>query len=333
VNIARLKSSVCYGVAASALLIICTAGHCAEPDVAVATMAETMVELGKQLFFDPILSRDRSISCASCHQPEHAFSDTARFSTGVDHAVGRRNTPSAMNTAARVHLFWDGRATSLEEQALGPIENPIEMALPLVNALTRINEDPRYSTAFKQLFGGVATAKSLGRALAAFEKTLETANSPYDRYVRGDDQAMSAAAIRGRLLFIGKANCATCHSGEDFTSDRFKNIGLYNGKELNDRGRAEVTGNSEDNGLFKVPSLRNVAVTSPYMHNGMFATLREVIDYYNDPDKHVSGALHRDPLLDRPLHIKATEVGDLEAFLNALTDDRFSQATTVVKAR
>ena len=281
-------------------------------------------ELGRRLFFDPLLSSDRTISCASCHKPELAFADNEVFSKGVGGARGTRNTPSVMNSTARVSFFWDGRAGSLEQQALFPIENPLEMNLPIEQALARINADAAYADAFAKLYGGPATARTLGRALAAFQKTLETPNSPYDRFNQGDDAAIAANAKRGRLLFIGKANCATCHSGEDFTSDRFENIGLFNGKELNDRGRADVTKLDGDAGMFKVPSLRNVAVTAPYMHNGMFATLRDVIDYYNEPDKHVNGALHRDAKLDKPLALTAGEVADLEAFLNALTDDRFA---------
>jgi cytochrome c peroxidase len=290
---------------------------------AIGAITDPRAELGRKLFFDPILSSDRTISCASCHKPEHAFADNVPLSKGVGGALGRRNTPSVMNSTARVSFFWDGRARSLEEQAIFPIENPVEMNLPIAEALERINGDPQYAADFAKLYGGPATVKTLGRALAAFQKTLETANTPYDRYNFGDDSAMSESAKRGRLLFIGKANCATCHSGEDFTSDRFENIGLYNAKELNDRGRAEITQLESDAGMFKVPSLRNVALTAPYMHNGMFATLREVIEYYNEPDRHVQGALYRDAKLDKPLGLTDQEIADLEAFLHALTDDRF----------
>lgn len=300
--------------------------------VAPAFASDARAELGRKLFFDPILSSDGTISCASCHKPELAFADNARVSRGVGGAEGHRNTPSVMNSLARVSFFWDGRASTLEEQALLPIENPLEMNLPIATALERLNADPEYAKAFETLYGGPASAKSLGRALAAFQKTLETANSPYDRYAHGDDEALSEAAKRGRHLFIGKANCASCHSGEDFTSDRFENIGLYNGEDLNDRGRADVTGRETDAGSFKVPSLRNVAVTAPYMHNGMFATLRDVIDYYNDPDTHVRAAKNRDAKLDKPLELSEQESADLEAFMHALTDDQFLHATRTVSS-
>ncbi|MGA2779946.1 MAG: cytochrome c peroxidase [Steroidobacteraceae bacterium] len=281
-------------------------------------------ELGQRLFFDAILSEDRTVRCASCHKPEFAYADDTAYSVGINGTSTTRNVPSAMNTAARVTLFWDGRAGSLEEQALGPIANPAEMGLPIDSAIGRLNADRGYSEAFRRIFGGPATAKTLARAIAAFERTLETANSPYDRYENGDSTALSAAAARGRLLFIGKANCAQCHSGEDFTSDRFKNIGLYNGKDLADRGRGAISGRHEDDGAFKVPSLRNVAVTAPYMHNGMFMTLREVIEYYNNPASKVNDAVNRDPALSGSLGLSDREIADLEAFLYALTDDRFS---------
>jgi len=306
-----------------AILVITSLSFVSGTASAANDNVDSPAALGQQLFFDPLLSSDRTVSCASCHKPEHAFADRERFSPGVGGKLGRRNTPSVMNSSARVSFFWDGRAGSLEQQAIFPIENPEEMNLPIAEALARVNADARYAAAFEKLYGGPATAKSLGRALAAFEKTLETADSPYDRYNHGDDAAIPDAAKRGRLLFIGKANCATCHSGEDFTSDRFENIGLYNSRELNDRGRAEVTHIDTDAGMFKVPTLRNVAMTAPYMHNGMFATLRDVIEYYNEPDRHVQGALHRDAKLDRPLTLSAAEVTEIEAFLLALTDDRF----------
>lgn len=284
------------------------------------------VALGEKLFFDPILSADRTVSCASCHKPEFAFADDVAASRGIRGQLTGRNTPSAANMAGRLDFFWDGRASSLEEQALGPIQNEKEMGLPLAEAVARLNADPGYAAAFQKIFRGPATEKNLASAIAAFERTLETGNSPYDRFIAGDDAALTDAAKRGRLLFIGRASCNNCHSGEDFTSDRHKNIGLFNGKELNDPGRSAITKNSEHLGLFKVPSLRNVGVTAPYMHNGMFATLREVVEYYNQPEKVVQGSLNRDKALDQPLHLTETEVSELVAFLEALTDDRFVKA-------
>lgn len=285
----------------------------------------TKVKLGEKLFFDPILSQDRSISCASCHKPEFAFADTTAFSLGIHNTPTKRNTPGITNMSGRPSFFWDGRASSLEEQALQPIINPDEMGLPIETALARLKSDSLYQRYFREVFNAPPDNKNLLQAIAAYERTLETANSPYDRYIAGDDNALSPAAIRGRMLFIGKANCSNCHSGEDFTADRLKNIGLYNGTTLKDAGRFEITKDSAHQGFFKVPGLRNVAVTAPYMHNGMFKTLKEVIAYYNEPDKVVHNGIKRDLSLNTPLHLSAEEMNDLEAFLVALTDDRFNQ--------
>jgi len=287
----------------------------------------TREKLGERLFFDPILSKDRTISCASCHRPEFAFADTSAVSLGVGGVRGERNTPGITNLSGRPNLFWDGRSGSLEHQALQPVQNPVEMALPIAEALKRLNESTLYAAAFKRLYNGPATEKTLGAALAAFERTMETSDSPYDRYINGDDHALSAAAIRGRMLFIGKANCNTCHSGEDFTADRFKSIGLYNGLDLKDPGRFAVTGDSSHIGDFKIPGLRNVALTAPYMHNGMFKTLKEVIRYYNNPDAVVKNSKNRDLALSRPLGLTEEEMNDVEAFLVSLTDDRFIKKT------
>jgi cytochrome c peroxidase len=281
--------------------------------------------LGEKLFFDPILSKDQSISCASCHKPEFAFADTSSVSLGVGGTKGSRNTPTVTNLSGRSHLFWDGRSASLEEQALQPIINPVEMNLSAQEALERLNSSKLYVELFKKVFNSLPTEKNMLQAIAAYERTLETSNSPYDRYINGDDHAISPAAIRGRMLFIGKANCNTCHSGEDFTADRFKSIGLFNGNELNDAGRYEVTKNSEHIGEFKIPGLRNVGVTAPYMHNGMFKTLKEVINYYNAPDEVVKNGKNRDLALSKPLGLSKDEINDLEAFLLSLTDDRFAK--------
>ncbi|SFO34922.1 cytochrome c peroxidase [Chitinophaga sp. YR627] len=283
----------------------------------------TRATLGEKLFFDPVLSLDRTVSCASCHRPQFAFADTSTFSKGIHDKPTKRNTPALTNQSGRPSFFWDGRAATLEEQAKQPIISPDEMGLPIAEAVKRLNADSVYVQAFRKLFNSAPTEKNLLQALAAFERTLETANSPYDRYIAGDDHAISAAAARGRLLFIGKANCSNCHSGEDFTADRFKNIGLYNGTTLKDAGRFDITHDSAQLGFFKVPSLRNVAVTAPYMHNGMFRTLREVIVYYNTPDALVHDGIKRDLSLNTPLNLTDTEIDELEAFLKTLTDDRF----------
>jgi len=285
---------------------------------------DARAQLGRSLFFDPILSRDRTISCASCHKPERAFADDRVVSLGVEGREGTRNTPTVMNSAGRTRFFWDGRSETLEEQALAPIENPVEMDLPVDDAVARLAADPQWVKRFQEAYSAAPTRRTLGRALAAYQKSLNTVDTPYDRYLLGDDAAISESAKRGRLLFISKAQCVSCHAGEDFTSDRFKNIGIYNGRQFNDLGRGGITGDASQNGEFKVPGLRNVALTAPYMHNGMFNTLREVIVYYDDPSKVIPDSINRDAQLRDPLHLSAQEIDDIEAFLHTLTDDRFA---------
>jgi len=285
-------------------------------------------ELGKLLFFDPILSRDYTISCASCHKPGYAFADTSAVSRGVARKRGSRNTPSAMNVSLRSSFFWDGRAGTLEEQALAPIANEVEMNLPLQQALYRLKRDKQYSRLFEEAFSSEPTLKNLGEAIAAFERSLETSDSPFDAWKFSDDEnAVSGSVKRGFALFSGKGKCTACHFGSDFTSNEFRNIGLFNAKNLKDSGRSLISGKKEDVGKFKTPGLRNVAITAPYMHNGMFKTLKQVIDFYNDPGKVVPNAINRDSLLAKPLGLTAREKKDIEAFLFALTDKRFNKVS------
>jgi cytochrome c peroxidase len=287
----------------------------------------TEADLGEKLFFEKALSRDSSVSCATCHKPEYAFADNTPVSSGVFRRAGTRNTPSAMNQASRNFYFWDGRAETLMEQALGPMENHVEMDFPLTLTIKRLANDPAYREAFFTVYGKPPSKELIGSAIAAFEETLETAGSPFDKYLRGDDSTlMSESAKRGLNIFNNKGKCFDCHFGVDFTgSDQFKNIGLYNGRNLNDEGRFLVTGNPRDLGAFKIPGLRNIAQTAPYMHNGMFSTLRQVIDYYNEPDKFVNNPVNRDPLLHKPLGLNEQEKTDLENFLLSLSDERFGK--------
>jgi cytochrome c peroxidase len=283
----------------------------------------TKEKLGEMLFFDPILSEDMTISCASCHKPEFAFADTSVFSKGVHGRLGKRNTPSAMNMSSRSSFFWDGRAATLEEQALGPIADANEMNLPIPEAITRLNNSSKYRKYFIQVFNRKPNANDLGAAIAAFEKTLETSNTPNDRWLNDEPNGMTAQQENGRIIFRTKGKCLECHFTPDFTGDEFRSIGMFNGKQLNDSGRYRITKDPADIGKVKVPGLRNVAVTAPYMHNGHFKTLREVIDYYDNPHAFVPDALNRDSLLLQPLGLTEQEKDDLEAFLHALTDDRF----------
>lgn len=282
----------------------------------------TAEKIGEKLFFDSILSDDYTISCASCHIPSFAFADTVAFSNGVRGRKANRNTPSAMNVASRDALFWDGRAATLEEQAIFPIENVNEMNLPIEEAVKRLRSNSIYRTLFYQVYKQLPNAKNIGLAIAAYERTLETFNSPNDRWLNDEPGGLTAQQERGRALFRVKAKCFECHFSPDFTVDDFRNIGLFNGKNYNDSGRYLATHQLADIGKFKVPGLRNVAVTAPYMHDGSIKTLREVIDYYNEPSKIVPDAIGRDTVL-QSLHLTEPEKQDLEAFLMALTDDQF----------
>jgi len=282
----------------------------------------TKAQLGEALFNDKILSSDFSISCASCHNANFAFADTVAFSKGVANKIARRNTPTAMNMAARSIFFFDGRATSLEEQALGPIENPDEMNLKIDSAIKRLRANNYYSKAFEKIFNEQPNKENLTQAIASFERTLETGDSEYDAFAKGNKNIFSKAALRGKNIFIGKGKCFDCHSGVDFTNDEFRNIGLFNEQILADKGRFEITKNIADLGKFKVPGLRNVAITAPYMHNGMFKTLSEVVNYYNEPNKIVLNSIGRDTAVTS-LNLSQSEQNDLVAFLESLTDRRF----------
>ncbi len=280
--------------------------------------------LGGLLFFDPILSRDSTISCGSCHKPEFAFADTAVFSIGVGGKIGVRNTPTSMNLRFQEFFFWDGRAKSLEEQALAPIANPDEMNLPVEQAVLRLKNDRSYNEYFRKIFNCEPNAQTLAQALAAFQFSLETSDSPFDNWKFYDKpELVSDAVKRGFDVFSNKGKCTGCHFGSDFRQNEFRNIGLFDGKKFNDSGRAAISGLKEDLGKFKTPTLRNIEVTWPYMHNGMFKTLREVINFYDDPEKVIPGSINRDSLLLKPLGLTKQEKDDLEEFLLSLTDKKF----------
>ena len=283
----------------------------------------TKEELGKLLFFEKKLSRDNSISCASCHIPEYAFSDTLDFSIGVGGRKGKRNTPSAMNMASREIFFFDGRAATLEIQATFPIQDHNEMDINIDKAVSKIAQDKFYQNAFKKIYKKSPNKTNILSAIADYERSLES-SSPFDDYMNGDKNAISESAKRGHKIFMNPKNkCFDCHFTPDFTGDEFRNIGLFNGKELNDSGRYLITKNKNDIGKFKVPGLRNIAVTGPYMHNGMFKTLQEVIAYYNNPIAKIPNAINTDTLLHKPLLMSDNEMIDLEEFLKTLTDPAF----------
>lgn len=284
----------------------------------------TKVDLGKKLFFDPILSLDQSISCASCHQPQFAYADNKAFSTGVNDSLGARNTPSVMNMASRPFFFHDGRAPSLEAQAIMPVENPVEMNLSFTEAVRRINTNKEYLNLFQQIYKGEPNSASITNALAEFQRSLESDGSaPHDIWIKDiDTNALTISQQRGREIFISdEFKCFECHFGPDFTGDEFRNIGLFDGKILLDKGRFDVTKDSNDIGKFKTPGLRNIALTAPYMHNGMFNTLEEVIDFYSNPYDFVEKPINLDTLMVEPLNLSAQQKGDLINFLHSLTDE------------
>ena len=269
--------------------------------------------LGKKLFFDPILSKNGIISCASCHKPEHGFADDKAVSLGVNDQEGDRNTPTVFNSAHLKFLFWDGRAESLEEQALGPIKNPKEMGEDLKSVLAKLNNNPTYSKEFASAFGQTPISTSqLVKAISAFERTLISSDSDYDRFIAGDTMALSQSAKRGKDLFFGKAMCAECHKGLDFTDGDFHNIGL---PITDDVGRAKISVTSKDTRKFKTPTLREVANTAPYFHKGQFETLQQVIAFYNAGGGEDT---YKDPL-KKPLSLNEQEQKDLVEFLKSLS--------------
>lgn len=283
---------------------------------------DSEIKLGQLLFFDPILSKDKSISCASCHNPEFAFADSVTLSIGVGGKLGTRNTPSVMNMLSRPAFFHDGRANSLQEQAIGPIENPLEMDLKFSEAVSRIKNSEHYKYYFNKIYTKSPDSTSILNALAAFQNSLESDGSaPHDLWMNDEDtSALSEVQKRGRQIFLNKGKCFDCHFGPDFTGDQYRNIGTYDGKHLIDEGRFVVTKDSNDLGKFKVPGLRNVSLTAPYMHNGMFKTLEEVIDYYNNPYLFIKQPVNMDSLMLEPLNLSDQEKDELLAFLQSLTD-------------
>ena len=288
------------------------------------------VALGRQLYYDKTLSVDNSIACASCHDPEAGFADPNQFSEGVGGEFGGRQAPPVMNAAYFTTQFWDGRAASLEEQAGGPVENPIEMAFTHEGVVERLSEDPVYTELFKEAWGeGPIAFEMVAKSIASFERTVLVGNSPFDRYMFGDDkEAMSEDAIRGLDVFTDpeKGNCEVCHEINEeegyalFTDNKFHNLGV--GAELDgslaDIGRFEVSQVETDKGAFKTPHLRNIADSAPYMHDGHLKTLKEVVDFYvgagNSND-------FRDEEIHELDHLSAQERADLIAFMEALSGE------------
>ena len=273
------------------------------------------VNLGKQLYFDGRLSKNNAISCAFCHNPGTGFADARQFSLGAFGTAGGRQAPTVYNTSFNPFQFWDGRATSLEEQAIGPIHNPIEMAETHETVVPKIAKIPGYQKQFRAVFGAGVSLQGIADAIAAFERTIVSANSAFDKYAMGESKAMDEAAIRGMQLFKGKARCVLCHNGPNFTDNQFHNLGVpQEGLLKEDLGRYNVSRRERDKGAFKTPTLRSVTETAPYMHDGVFKTLEDVIEFKNkggEPNPNLS------PLM-KPLSLTPEEKAYLLAFLKAL---------------
>jgi cytochrome c peroxidase len=279
-------------------------------------LTEARVQLGKRLFYDTQLSRTHEVACSSCHLADHAFADPRRVSVGVHGRLGTRNAPSLVNLAYNTSFFWDGGAPTLEQQAIAPIINPLEMDMTLGDVVARLEADPSYVDDFARAYDTRPTPGALTKALASFMRTIVSGNSRYDRFQRGDHTALTASEQRGMAIATGeRGECFHCHVGFNFTNNGFRNNNLYATYE--DIGRARVTELDADIGKFKVPTLRNVALTAPYMHDGSLATLEAVVEHYS------SGGFESatsDPTI-RPLNLTADEKRDLIAFLKALTDE------------
>ena len=277
-------------------------------------MTPEKIELGKMLYFDTRLSKDGTVSCATCHNPETGWDDPKSTSEGVGGKHGNRNSQTVLNSAyARVY-FWDGRAASLEEQAAGPIENPVEMAETLENVVQKLSEVPEYQKRFQDVFGTEVTADGITKAIAAFERTIVNYNAPYDRYRAGDEDAMSESAQRGMELFT-EIGCNACHRPPHFSTYAFMNTGVGMDAEEPDVGRVEHSKSRGDHGAFRIPTLRNVELTAPYFHNGQTATLEDAVRFMvaggaENPDK--------TPMLVGT-ELTAEEEADLVEFLKALT--------------
>ncbi len=302
---------------------------------------QELVELGRMLYFDRRLSGDGTMNCATCHLPQEGFSDGRDVSAAYPTNAHFRNTPTVVNAALRPLLTWDGRAGNVEDQAMGVIKNPFEMNINLDLLEEKLRSVPEYRDGFKAALGSEVTRKAIVRAIGAFERTIIAGPSPFDLYAKGDDKALGESEIRGMELFFGKANCLICHDGPNFGASRIESLGLppnpkvitdsrravslryvarINGESMglgeeDDWGLAFLTGDIRDKGRFLSPTLRQLARTAPYGHDGRFETLREIIDLIDAGGGTMPGKSHK----LKPLGLTGEEKKDLESFLLSLT--------------
>ncbi len=283
-------------------------------------LTEEKAALGKLLFFDKRLSANGTIACASCHVPALAFTDGRPVSTGIHDQKGGRSAPTAINRVFSSAQFWDGRAATLEAQSVGPFVSPVEHGFPDHDALVaKVKSIAGYRPLFEQAFGPAPiTVDLIGKAIATFQRTLLSGNSPYDKFSQADDAgALSENAQNGFRIFLGKGQCLRCHFGFNFTDEKFHNLGVGWKQAAGDAGRHAVTNDPNDRGAFKTPTLREIARTAPYMHDGSVATLRDVIDFY---DRGGNPNPHLDPVI-KPLKLTKREKDDLVEFLRSLNGE------------
>ncbi|MGF1670653.1 MAG: cytochrome-c peroxidase [Balneolaceae bacterium] len=276
------------------------------------------IELGEKLFFDSRLSKDLTVSCASCHKPEFGFADTSAVSIGIDAQTGLRNVPTLINRAYGRMFSWDGRAQTLEEQVLLPISNPIEMDMNIDELVKRLQEIPEYKEAFRRTYDSGVTVEGISFALSTYIRTILSGNSIFDLYMHGETDTFPPPVLRGLQLFRGKANCTNCHVGPNFTDEQFHNTGVaFTNSSFADKGRYRITEDESDTGVFKTPTLREIEHTPPYMHDGNIKTLEEVIEFYNrggNPNPYLSNEVE-------PLDLTDDEKRDLIEFLRSLSGE------------
>jgi len=292
-------------------------------------MKDPEVQLGKLLFFDPRLSRSSQISCSSCHEPDLAWTDGRRVSLGNDHLQGTRNTPTLLNVFIYGGTyFWDGRANSLNSQLFGPLSAHHEMDMDTALLPAKLQAIKGYDSLFKAVYKSKVSLNNIGTALTAFEKTIRSRKSRFDLFLQGKDSAFTDQEIKGLHVFRTKARCMNCHYGTYLTDKQFHNIGLtYYKRKYEDLGRYEVTKDTADVGRFRTPSLRDVAFTGPYMHNGLFPDLEQIIQLYNSgmiikprPELADDRMFPKTDVIMRPLKLTLEERNALLAFLHAASN-------------